>query len=532
MDKRECPFVHYIFVLIIGFIISVILYYTLWESHIYAIHTFLEAVCLFIGASTFLIAWNTADKMFKTNYIIGYGFLSVAIYDAYHAYLFVSQSLAHDIFMDLNMKYWILGRFCEAIVLYLVSLNALNLKLNKWLALTIAMIIPFGTAAIIYEFPWVFPAMITVEGSTLAKGAIEFIIILLIFLSIVNLSKHFDHDSPVSFRHFYMALIIAIPTEMMFIAFSSIYSFNIVYGHVLRVFYYYYIYRSVFVAYVEYPYEKMQLEKIKLEEAYRQLEESKHEILRRQDVLMQQEKLALLGQMGAGIVHETKNYLTTIKGSCQLISLLTKEEGTIKHAKKISKNVDEMDQIISKFLFMARPRDTEFTEVSMCDLLQSLEGLILSTSIVKKVDVCFENSKEERYLLCDEGQINQVILNLCKNAVEAMEGMPSAKLTIETGYDDAANEMYVSVIDNGKGISAADLVRIGTPFFTTKSMGTGLGLYVCNHIIKEHKGRLEVSSELGCGTTFTIKLPCLIEEEEDEDEKEYTNNMLEMSCNI
>lgn len=532
MDKRESPFVHYIFVLIIGFITSVILYYTLWQSHIYAIHTFLEAVCLFIGASTFLIVWNTVDKMLKINYIIGFGFLSVTIYDAYHAYLFVSQSFAHDISMDLNMKYWILGRFSEAVVLYLVSLNVLNIKLNKWLALAIAMIIPFGTAAIIYRFPWIFPKMITIEGSTLAKEAIEFAVVLLIFLSMINLRKHFDHNSPVSFRHLYMALLMAIPTEIMSIAFSSIYSFNVVYGHVLRAFYYYYIYKSVFVTYVEYPYEKMKLENIKLEEAYMQLEESKHEILKRQDMLMQQEKLALLGQMGAGIVHETKNYLTTIKGSCQLISLLTKEEGTIKHAKKISKNVDEIDQIISKFLFMARPRDTEFTEVSMCDLLQSAESLILSTSIVKKVDVCFENSKEERYLLCDEGQINQVILNLCKNAVEAMEGMPGAKLIIETGYDEAANEMYISVIDNGKGISPADLARIGTPFFTTKSMGTGLGLYVCNHIIKEHKGRLEVSSELGCGTVFTIRLPCLVEEEEDEDDKEYTNNILEMSCNI
>jgi len=100
----------------------------------------------------------------------------------------------------------------------------------------------------------------------------------------------------------------------------------------------------VFVTYVEYPYEKMKLENIKLEEAYMQLEESKHEILKRQDMLMQQEKLALLGQMGAGIVHETKNYLTTIKGSCQLISLLTKEEGTI-NKQKCGRNRPDHKQV-------------------------------------------------------------------------------------------------------------------------------------------------------------------------------------------
>ena len=125
--------------------------------------------------------------------------------------------------------------------------------------------------------------------------------------------------------------------------------------------------------------------------------------------------------MGAGIVHETRNYLSTIKGSCQLLETMAKEEYFVNYLKKINKSIDEIDNIISKFLYMSKPRETEFEEVSIYDLTQSIESLVISNSFMKKVDVVFEATKEERYLLCDESQINQVFLNLCKNALEAME---------------------------------------------------------------------------------------------------------------
>lgn len=240
------------------------------------------------------------------------------------------------------------------------------------------------------------------------------------------------------------------------------------------------------------------------------------EVKKQQEKMIKQEKLALLGQMGAGIVHETRNYLTTIKGRCQLISMLGDNEKVKEHAVKINNEVDEVNKIISEFLFLSKPREAELEEVSMLDIFDSIKSMVGANSLVKGVDVEFEFCREERYLLCDEAQLKQVILNMCKNAVDAMSGRLNAKLRIETLFDEVDNEMRIKITDNGSGIAEEDLKKIGTLFFTTKKTGTGLGLNVCYKIIKDHGGRIDVESRLGEGTTFTIVLPCIEDEELDE----------------
>ncbi|HOJ09828.1 MAG TPA: MASE3 domain-containing protein [Clostridiales bacterium] len=233
-----------------------------------------------------------------------------------------------------------------------------------------------------------------------------------------------------------------------------------------------------------------------------------------QQILLQQEKLALLGQMGASIVHESRNFLSTIKGRCQIIENLVENEYIKNHISKISSNVDELNYIMSEFLYLSKPREPEFAEVSMYDIIHSLKSMIETSSLIKGVNIEFDLSDEERYLMCDEAQIKQVILNICKNAVDAMDSNSNnlAILKVGTGYDKQANKMYIKISDNGKGISEEELQKIGTPFFTTKRNGTGLGLSTCYNIIKDHNGRIQVESTLGKGTTFTIILPCIPDE--------------------
>lgn len=235
-----------------------------------------------------------------------------------------------------------------------------------------------------------------------------------------------------------------------------------------------------------------------------------------QQKLIQQEKLALLGQMGAEIVHETRNFLTTIKGRSQLISAVTERQDVRKHALKINEEVNEVNRIISEFLFLSKPRETELMEVSMLDIFESIKSMVKSSSLMKGIDVEFQLSKEERYVMCDEAELKQVILNICKNAADAMTGKTNAKLKVQTGFNEETNEMFIKIADNGIGISEENLKKIGTPFFTTKSSGTGLGLNVCYKIIKEHRGRVEVESTPGKGTTFSIILPCM-DDTDDED---------------
>jgi len=221
-------------------------------------------------------------------------------------------------------------------------------------------------------------------------------------------------------------------------------------------------------------------------------------------------------QMGAGIVHETRNFLTTIKGRCQLIDVNTEDRKIKEYASKINKDVDEVNRIIGEFLFLSKPRKVLLEEISMVDLFEAIVNTIENTSITKGIDLSLVISKEERYLLCDEVQIKQVVLNICKNAVEAMDGTQYRKLKIITGYIEESNEMYIKITDNGKGMSKEQLEKLGTMFYTTKETGTGLGLNVCYQIIKSHKGQLLVESVLEEGTSFTIILPCLNDEDLDE----------------
>lgn len=231
--------------------------------------------------------------------------------------------------------------------------------------------------------------------------------------------------------------------------------------------------------------------------------------------LINQEKLALLGQMGATIVHETRNYLTTIKGNSQLIELYVDDERIKNYARKININTNEVNKIISDFLSLSKPRETELEEVAFNDMISSMKDTIETSSLMKKVELILDLDYDERYILCDETQIRQVILNICKNAVEAMDDILNPVLHIITGLDEGRKEVFINISDNGRGIDNETIKKIGTPFFTTKKTGTGLGLSACYQIIKEHKGRINVKSNLGEGTTFTIAIPYLDDELED-----------------
>lgn len=133
--------------------------------------------------------------------------------------------------------------------------------------------------------------------------------------------------------------------------------------------------------------------------------------------------------------------------------------------------------------------------------------------MIKGIDVEFNFNHDDRSVMCDEVRIRQVILNICKNAIEAMENVECPFLEIKTNIDELANEILISITDNGEGIPKEIISKLGTPFFTTKKNGTGLGLNACFQIVKEHEGRIDIKSELDVGTTFDIILPCISEEE-------------------
>jgi signal transduction histidine kinase len=223
--------------------------------------------------------------------------------------------------------------------------------------------------------------------------------------------------------------------------------------------------------------------------------------------MLHKDKLALLGQMSAAIVHESKNLLASIKGYCQLIILKEQDLQIKKYVSRIDSMTDDVNRVMIDFLDMAKPRAPILKETSLNDLIKSMEFMLSSSSLIKGIDISILLSPVERVVMTDEAQLKQVILNMVKNSIEAMNKTENPVLLIKTGQNEADSEMYIGISDNGKGISEEEKKKIGSPFFTTKKNGTGLGLNVCYQIIKEHNGRIDLISEVGKGTTFNIVLP-------------------------
>ena len=235
------------------------------------------------------------------------------------------------------------------------------------------------------------------------------------------------------------------------------------------------------------------------------------DLKREQEKLIQQEKLALIGQLGASVVHECKNFLATIKGNSQLLHLAAKNDEKIqRYAERIDNATEEMNRIIGDLLTLAKPRKPVNEQVSLRNVVLSMENILRSSTFLVGIEVEIAPG-EDQLVICDENQIRQVILNMCKNAGEAMLGVTNPVLRITTGLNESKNEVYVKIIDNGRGIPDHVLARIGTPFFTTKDTGTGLGMSICFKIIKENNGKIEIETEVDKGTTFTISFPSAVE---------------------
>ncbi|RYD02819.1 hypothetical protein N752_22660 [Desulforamulus aquiferis] len=231
------------------------------------------------------------------------------------------------------------------------------------------------------------------------------------------------------------------------------------------------------------------------------------ELKKHQQIIQQQEKMAMLGQMASGIVHEIRNPLTTIKGFSQLIKPLAREAKLKEYVTLIEQEANEVNKVVTDFLTFARPHTPVLKQVSLNKLVLDMKMVIESQAFLDGIELKFLLSTDEPRVMVDEQQIKQVLLNIVKNAIEAMEDTASPKLVISTGIKYQENQVFLSISDNGPGMSEETSRKIGTPFYTTKDKGTGLGLSICYQMIKEHQGRIQVTSESGEGTTFIILLP-------------------------
>lgn len=229
--------------------------------------------------------------------------------------------------------------------------------------------------------------------------------------------------------------------------------------------------------------------------------------------LVQSGKLAAIGEMAAGIAHELNNPLTAILGNTQLLLRTMKDERSYKLLSDIYSCGKRCKTIIQNLLTFSRQDEYMFEECSINEAVEQVLGFIGDQ--IQKQNITIQKQLDDSLELIEGNiqQIGQIILNLLINAKDALEEIEDEKktITIETKLVTEAEKRWVvlCVKDNGKGISEQHLQEIFHPFFTTKrpGKGTGLGLSVSLGIAQAHGGTIEVSSELGEGSEFRLKLP-------------------------
>lgn len=224
-----------------------------------------------------------------------------------------------------------------------------------------------------------------------------------------------------------------------------------------------------------------------------------------QQQIDQSEKLAVIGQLAAGVAHEIGNPLTSISSIVQILQRKAPDDFYSEQLATIKENIDRISRIVRELVDFSRPPSYEKTLIQITDIIKTAIGIVKYDKRVKKVDFKTELDTDIPPIMLVPDQLLQVFVNILINALDAIEG--NGELTIKSTHDD--DYVYISIKDNGCGMDEETVNKIFDPFFTTKGVGkgTGLGLSVSYGIIKKFKGDISVESKLNEGSTFTIKLP-------------------------
>lgn len=261
------------------------------------------------------------------------------------------------------------------------------------------------------------------------------------------------------------------------------------------------------VAFLVYEQAKAKRDEVKrTQDAAERLAESNRNLRHAQASLRRSERLAALGQLTAGLAHELRNPLGTIKASAEMLtkeSTKCRPEVMSEMTGYIVSEVDRVNGLIASFLDFARPLHIR---PSAADLHAAIDDVVREQSDLarsRNVAVTVRINDGPLSFVFDPDLLKSAISNLAQNAIEASASGQSIEIRAEIRDEN----VMIFVSDHGEGIQAQHLENIFNPFFTTKPHGTGLGLAIVSKIVNEHQGRINVFSEAGAGTTFEVTLP-------------------------
>jgi signal transduction histidine kinase len=225
----------------------------------------------------------------------------------------------------------------------------------------------------------------------------------------------------------------------------------------------------------------------------------------REKQIQQMEKLSVVGELAAGIAHEIRNPLTSLKGFTKIVKERVSDADLIQYLDIMHDEMDRINQIVNEFMFIAKPNEhVHFTSTHLNNLLLNCVRFMEPQANLKsiKIDVGFDL---DITMNCDRNQIKQVLINLLQNAIEATNDNGE---DIEVRLKEVcAQNVLITIKDKGCGISKTRFNRLFEPFYSTKEKGTGLGLITCKRIIDLHQGSIHIESKQGEGTIINLYLP-------------------------
>lgn len=218
------------------------------------------------------------------------------------------------------------------------------------------------------------------------------------------------------------------------------------------------------------------------------------------------EKLALVGELAAGMAHEIRNPLTAIKGFSDLLKNKEKYSDDRELFELIASSVDHIEGIVRETLLLSRPQKMEIGNIDLTALIKDTCTFMKNEALLREINIKCNNGDKPVFAKGDRMHLKQVLINIVKNALEATS--KAGQVTVELERTDSSTAR-IKVTDTGIGIKPDIIDKVGTPFFTTKANGTGLGLSVCRRVIDEHNGTMRITSIPDKGTTVEIYLPLI-----------------------
>jgi signal transduction histidine kinase len=223
---------------------------------------------------------------------------------------------------------------------------------------------------------------------------------------------------------------------------------------------------------------------------------------RANDLLLRSEKLAVVGELAAGVAHEIRNPLTSIKGFLQLAD--QNEEFDPNYVQIMLSEISRIESIVSEYLSLAKPNQNAPKSLQhMHTLVRNVITLFESQTNLRNITI--HSELDDSYqIMCNPNELKQVLINIFQNAIEAIGSNGDIFISLKNVFEEGVE---ITFTDNGCGIEEERLKKIGEPFFSTKEKGTGLGLLTSNRIIEKHGGTIEITSEVNKGTEVKVYLP-------------------------